>query len=132
MSTRIGQRAPICFCSDSVNSVFVRVVLGEPALHRHRLRTERHAQVTAAHLLHDLVALRGGQPVEDARGLADARRDLQRGQPVNRAAAIEEVDRRAAELGEREAGGEYEQRAAEERTRQQRITPTRSTAAAST
>ncbi|HYI87970.1 MAG TPA: hypothetical protein VEX61_12825 [Burkholderiales bacterium] len=58
--------------------------------------------------------------------------DLQGGQAVNRAAAVEQVDRDAAELGDDQAGDDHEHGAAEQGSRQQPHQLTRSTTAAST
>jgi hypothetical protein len=110
----------------------VGIVLGEAGFHRDRLVGKRDAQVRAAHLFHDLAALGGRQAVENARGPRDARGDLQRGKAVDRAAAVEKIDRHAAELREHQPCGEHEQRAPEERRRQDAHQPRRSTAAAST
>ena len=109
----------------------VAVVLGEPLGHRTTHRLQLHAQMPSGDLLDHLAALLYRQPVEDARRLADARGDLEGGEAIDRAAAVEEVDEHARRLREEQSRRQHEQRAAEKRCRQQPHA-TRSTAAAST
>jgi hypothetical protein len=112
--------------------LLVGIVLGEAVLHRDDAAAELDAQVRAANLPRDQVALGGRQAAQDAGRLRDARRDLVGGQAVHRAAAVEEVEHQRGGLRGEQAGGQHQQGAAEKRRGHQRAQSSRSTGTAST
>ena len=98
----------------------------------HRLCADQDLQVGAGQLLDQLDARGARQPVEHARGVRDANRDLLRREAVDRAAAVEQVDEQARHLRQQQAGREDQHRAPEQRARQQAHQAAFSTCAART